>query len=275
MSATARWNVVDLAIAAVVASTVAIGVAGYRRFQSPFPQISAVVPAHVMAGVPHQLSVRGRYLHPYLRVFVSASGRAPALDPSTSSKREAPVVTTTASEIVVTLPPVPPGTYDLYLFDEFEGVALVSHPLTVDAPDYARAELTATVRFFVAAPGLAALLAPGDRDQSPSVDRTAPATEPATVTAVRVDPVLHPQFEMRMAYGDTDAVWIGGRGALQQVDVDLHVPLVKYTSDEWRYNGAPVRAGQLMDFETARFKSRGTLIAVGDPHPLGPQAPRP
>jgi hypothetical protein len=275
MPSPARWNLLDLAIVAIVTSVAAAGIAGYRRFQLPLPQISAVTPERMMAGTGRRLSVRGRYLHPALSTYVIAAGREARLDPNAATTQEAQTVTTTASELVVTLPPVSPGPFDLYLYDEFRQVAFVSKAFTVDVPTGTRAELTAIVRFFVA-PGFTTLLTNGDRDQSRWKDKDLPATDRAVVTAVRVDPVAHPQLEMRIAYsaGD-DAVWIGSRGVLQQVDVDLRVPLAKDAAGEWRYNSAPVRAGQLLDFETSRFKSRGMLIAIGEPHVLDPEVARP
>jgi len=272
----ARWNLLDVALIAILASVTAAGVAGYRRFQSPLPEISSVTPARVLAGAARPLTVHGRYLHPYLHVFVFASGRPPAMDANDPTKQEAKAAATSASQLDLILPRVSPGVYDLYVFNESQQAAFVPHAFMVDAPELARAEMTATLRFFVATES-ARLLANGDRDRSTSLDPDVPRTDGAVVTAVRIDPAAHPQLEMRIASGDPgeSAVWIGSRGTLQQVDLDLRVPLVKDASGEWRYNGAALRAGQLLQIETSRFKSRGMLIAVGEPGIADAGASRP
>lgn len=276
MSPVKRWNPFDAAAVAILASVVAVGVAGYRRFQVPEPEIWSVVPAHVVAGTGRPLSVRGRYFHPYLHTFVFASGQAPAVDAIDPARQEAKAVATTATQLDVTLPPVTPGVHDLYLFNEFQQVAFLPRAFTVDAPVYARAEMIATVRFYVAT-GSLRLLVPGDRDRSTSSDPSVPGTEGAVVTAVRTDPAEHPQLEMRIASAAAGggAVWIGSRAMQQQVDLELRVPLVKDASDEWRYNGAVLRAGQYLEIETARFRGRGMLIAVSDPEPVETQVVRP
>lgn len=275
MAPVKRWNLLDVAMVAILVSVAAVGVAGYRRFQVPVPEISSVTPARMMAGIARPFSVRGRYLQPYLHTFVFASGQTPAMNAIDPAKQEAKAVTTTATQLDVTLPPVAPGVYDVYLFNEFQQVAFVPRAFTVAAPDYARAEMIATVRFFLGAVS-ARLLAAGDRDRSTPSDPDAPRTEGAVVTAVRIDPAEYQELEMRIASaapGD-GAVWIGGRTTQRQVDLDLRVPLVKDASDEWRYNGAPLRAGQFLEIETARFKGRGMLISVGDPQPMNTQAAR-
>ncbi len=264
-----RWNLLDVAAAIVLASVATVGVAGYRRFQAPAPEIVAVTPSPVVAGKARALSVRGRHFHPYLHFFVFAAGHTPAINALDPSTQEAKAVATTATTADVTLPPVTPGVYDLYVFDEFQQVALLPRAFTVLAPTYARAEMASTVRLFVS-PGSASLLTVGERDRTTSPDPDVLRTDGALLTAVRVDPRVHEDLEMRIASGQPgdSAVWIGGRGWQQQVDLDLRVPLVQDAAGEWRYNGAPVRAGELLDIETARFKGRGTVIAVGDPHPL-------
>lgn len=270
-----RWNLLDVAIVAILASVTAAGVAGYRRLQVPVPAISSVTPARVVAGTAQTLSVRGRYLQPYLKTFVFATGHVPTMSALDPAKQEARAVTATATQLDVTLPPVTPGVYDVYLFNEFQQVAFVPRAFTVVAPEYARAEMNATVRFFLD-PVSARLVAAGDRDRStpPNPDVR---TDGALAIAVHVDPSEHQLLEMRIASSEPGdgAVWIGSRGVQRQVDIELRVPLVKDASDEWRYNGSALRAGQFLDFETARFRGRGQVIAVSDPHELTVRAVRP
>jgi len=83
-----RWNLFDVAVVAILGSVAAVGVAGYRRFQVPVPEISSVTPARVVAGTARPLSVRGRHFQPYLHAFVFASGQAPgSLGPTRSDLR--------------------------------------------------------------------------------------------------------------------------------------------------------------------------------------------
>src|SRR2546423_424601 len=98
MTSTRRWNLLDVALIGIAVSIAAIGIAGYRRFQSPLPDISSVTPSRVVAGAGRPLSVHGRYLHPYLRAFVFPSGHAPAMTAVEPAKQEARLVTTTASQ---------------------------------------------------------------------------------------------------------------------------------------------------------------------------------
>ena len=267
MPALGRWNVFDAAVIVVLASMTAAAVAGYRRFHAPVPEISEVTPAQVVAGRGRPLTVRGRSFHPYLHAFVFAAGRAPALNANEPARDEAKARAVTAAQLDLTLPAVTPGAYDLYLFDEFQQVAVLPQAFTVVAPKYARAEMTATIRFFVSGAS-ARLVAAGERDRTLPADPDAPPTEGAEVTAVRVDPSPHTTMEMRVMAGRTpdSAIWIGDRETTQQVDVELRVPLARAeAADEWGYHGAGLRAGQFFDLELARFRGRGLVIAVGEP----------
>lgn len=276
MFAVKRWNLLDVAMVAILGLIAAVGVAGYRRFQAPMPEISSVTPARVVAGAARQLSLHGRYLHPYVRAFVFEAGHALPIDAIDPAKQEAKAVTTTATRLDVRLPPVPPGVYDVYLFDEFQQVAFAAKAFTVVEPTYPHGEMTATIRFFLDA-GPGPTIAIGDRDRSTPRDSDAPRTEGAVVTAVRVDPSERQALEMWVASnGPGDgAIWMGGRGKRQQLDLDLRVPLALDASGDWRYNGAMLRAGQFLDFESGRFKGRGMVIWVSDPHPLDTEAPHP
>ena len=275
MAIVQRVNLFDLGAAVMLASLAAAGVAGYRRFQVVSPEIVSVVPPRVAAGSGRTVSVHGRYLQPYLKVFVSAAGEAPVMTAFDPSKGEARVTATTATQLDIALPPVRSGRYDLYLFNEFQRVAFVPGAFEAAAPEYPRAQMAATVRFFLDS-GPNAPVAVGERDRSTPADPDAPPTDGAVVTAVRVDPVEHPSVEMRLgsAAPGEGTVWLGSRAAYRRIDLDLRVPLARDAAGEWLYHGATIRAGQSFAMETARLNTRGTVITVGDPEPQDGQGAR-
>jgi hypothetical protein len=260
-----RFTLFDAAVILALVVGAAFGVAAYRRFQMPAPRVSEVTPPRVVSGGGRHLSVHGRYLQPFLRVFVQPAGVQATLNTLENLEHQAKADVVTATRLDVTLPDVTPGAYDLYIFNEFQQVAFVPQAFTVVEPDFRRATMTATLRLFLPA-GAPAPVVVGDRDASKPLAADATRTGGATVTAVRVDAARHDDLEMRLAHDAEDGtLWMGTRGVSQQVDVDLRVPLVMDLPDTWRYNGAIVRAGEVMSFETPRLIARGRIVWVSEP----------
>ena len=264
-----RTTLLDLALIAVVIAAAGFGVAAYRRFQIPPPTVSSVSPLRVPPGTNRRLTIRGEHFEPFLHILVTPSGRPFRMEMIDRLAQEARIVAVTATEAEVTLPEVSAGPHDLYVFDEFQQVAVVQNAFIVAAPVYPRATMTATVRFLVY-PSVAALFKAGERDASVPVDPDVPAGEGALVAGVRLDPALREELEMRLAqhFPGDGYIWMGNRSAKQQVDLELQVPLVMDVPGVWRYKGARLRAGELMPFASARLAAQGLIVHVGDPEPL-------
>lgn len=99
-----RWNFIDVLVGVLVLAIGPLGYAGFLLFRSPDPKITAIQPAEVLEGPNQRVVVRGENLRPYLRVsFDNAQGRTFLFQDSTKAE--------------VDLNVMPPGTYDVVLYD--------------------------------------------------------------------------------------------------------------------------------------------------------------
>ncbi len=117
-----RINAIDAAVAAVVIVLAPVAYAAYLLFRPAPVKIIGVEPARVPANQVTRVQVRGEHLRPYLRAqFGSEQVHSFLIDTPTVGQME--------------VPKMPPGSYDLTLFDEAEQIAELKGALTVLAPD--------------------------------------------------------------------------------------------------------------------------------------------
>lgn len=100
-----RLNVVDAIVAVLLLALIPLGYASYGLFRTPFPVLTSVEPAVVTYGTNMQFKVHGENLKPYLRVSLGIhQGRNFLFHDSTEAQVE--------------LFDMPPGVYDVILYDQ-------------------------------------------------------------------------------------------------------------------------------------------------------------
>jgi IPT/TIG domain len=144
-----RWNFIDAVVAVLVLGLIPVGYAAYALFRTPLPVITSVEPAEVVEGPNQRITVRGVNLRPYLRVsFNTNQGATFLFEDSTKA--------------VVDLHPMPPGTYDVVLYDFSQERHRLPGALTVrPAGVLPQSEVMVAGRFINLTPASAALLKPG------------------------------------------------------------------------------------------------------------------
>jgi hypothetical protein len=99
-----RWNFVDAIVVVLLLAIGPVGYAAYVLFRTPDPTLSAIEPAEVVQGSNQRVTVRGTNLRPYLRVsFDAHQGRSFLFQDTTRAE--------------IDLNEMPPGTYDVVLYD--------------------------------------------------------------------------------------------------------------------------------------------------------------
>lgn len=99
-----RINVIDALVGILVLGLVPLAYGAYLLFRTPPPQLVAVEPAELVNGPNLRVSIRGENLRPYMRVsFNGLQGNS--------------FIFRNTSEALVDLNPMPPGVYDVVLYD--------------------------------------------------------------------------------------------------------------------------------------------------------------
>jgi hypothetical protein len=143
-----RINLIDAAVLLFIAVLIPLGYGAYALFHVPSPRLSAVVPNTLgfSRGVEQRVGLEGQHLRPFLRAkFGSVNATNYAL--------------LTADSAEIRFVDLPPGTFDLVLYDESHEVARLPGALTI---------LPLPV------------LMTGSFDPSPAVDRLAPGVKLGT-----------------------------------------------------------------------------------------------
>ena len=114
-----RLNLVDAAVAALVLVLLPAAYGAYVLFREPLPKLTAVVPAVARRSPMLQVEVRGENLRPYMRVsFNDVQGRTFLFNNPKSA--------------VVQAVELPPGKYDVVLYDYGQEVWRLPGALTVE-----------------------------------------------------------------------------------------------------------------------------------------------
>jgi len=141
-----KINLIDLALLVFVLLLVPLGYGAYLLFRTPAPQLLGVSPNPLPFTKGEQRVVlKGEHLRPFLRATV---GKKDA--------RNFLVASPQAAEIV--FDELPPGTYDVALFDPSEQIAQLPNALTIAPPPAAPIQL---VGRFVGPNSAASTLAAG------------------------------------------------------------------------------------------------------------------
>ena len=118
-----RFNLIDLAAIIVVVVLLPMGYVAYRVFRQPSPVIASITPSTMSVDSSRRVRLGGRYFRPYLSAFVTKTNEPYAIPERLAETTRASFLIETPTVVEMQLPIVPPGTYDLYLYDEGREVA--------------------------------------------------------------------------------------------------------------------------------------------------------
>jgi hypothetical protein len=114
-----RFNLVDAAVGVLLLVLLPAAYGAYRLFKEPVPTLTGVYPNVLRQGPNLQVEVRGTNFRPYMRVsFSDVQGRTFLFNNPTSA--------------VVQLADMPPGKYDIVLYDYMQEVARMRGGFTLE-----------------------------------------------------------------------------------------------------------------------------------------------
>lgn len=146
-----RFNLVDAAVGLLLLVLLPAAYGAYRLFREPLPTLTGVYPDVLRQGPNLQVEVRGTNFRPYMRVsFNGLQGRTFLFNSPTSA--------------VVQLADIPPGKYDVILYDYMQEVARIPGGFTLEtqpAPPMITVDVSGVLTSLT--PDQVAKLAPGHR----------------------------------------------------------------------------------------------------------------
>ncbi|MGE3189127.1 MAG: DUF4330 family protein [Vicinamibacterales bacterium] len=250
-----RVNAVDALVVVFVLLLVPLAYASYVLFRMPPPVVSAVTPSMLPSSGPRIIHVTGDGFVPYLRAFfgkhdepLAVAGRNPA------ATQGAYLLETPVSADIRVPEELPPGDYDLYLFDETRQVAAYPSAFTVPEPSIEDHTYEVLVRFIIS-PEIVPLLQVGQ------VDTTVDPATPESAEIVRLEISKEPanQFEMSMAR--TEPQYFGAFVPATVVRATVRVRAREYNG-VLRFQTEPLRAGERFRFQTRDYLIRGTVLRL-------------
>src|SRR5262249_1886960 len=113
-----RVNLIDAAAALLLFVMIPVAYGAYLLFRNPPPKLTSISPATLYAGPNQRVRIQGINLRPFMRVSFSATqGVTFAIDSTTSAQVE--------------VPDLPPGKYDVVLYDYRQEVDRLPKALTI------------------------------------------------------------------------------------------------------------------------------------------------
>lgn len=113
-----RLNLVDAIAAVLVVGLVPLAYGAFVLFRTPSPRLVAVEPNTVVDGPNLRVSVKGENLRPYMRIsFNNVQGNS--------------FIFRNTGEALVDLNPMPPGVYDVVLYDHAQERARLANAFTL------------------------------------------------------------------------------------------------------------------------------------------------
>ena len=129
-----RWNLLDLALLVLLVGLIPLGFAAYALFREQPPRIVSVTPDHLQYSQEFRVTIRGENLRPYMRV---SAGTLQARDFYFKSTEEAEVPFAS----------IPPGQYDIVLYDQAQERFRLPKALTVAPSGLPATEIVAVGAF--------------------------------------------------------------------------------------------------------------------------------
>jgi hypothetical protein len=123
-----RWNLLDAALVILFLVLLPVVYGAYVLFRTPPPRLTAVEPGSLVAGNDLRVLVKGENLRPYMRVsFGNVQGNS--------------FIFRNTSEALVDLNPMPPGEYDVILFDNAQERSRLAKAFTLVPPPLPASEV--------------------------------------------------------------------------------------------------------------------------------------
>ena len=129
-----RWNLLDVAVAVLIVGLIPLGYTAYLLFREQAPRLVSIAPQQVQQAPEFHLTIKGENLRPYMRV---SAGTQQARDFYFKSTEEAEVPFAS----------MPPGTYDIVLFDQAQERFRLPNALTVSPSALPSTEIVAIGAF--------------------------------------------------------------------------------------------------------------------------------
>ena len=129
-----RWNLLDLALLVLILGLIPLGYAAYMLFRDQPPRIVSVTPTLIQQAPEFRLTIKGENLRPYMRVSAGNQQGREFLFKSTE-------------EADIPFPAMPPGTYDIVLYDQAQERFRVPNALTISPTGVPATEIVAIGAF--------------------------------------------------------------------------------------------------------------------------------
>jgi hypothetical protein len=113
-----RVNLIDGVVAAVIVLMIPLAVGAYLLFRNPRPKLTNIAPATLYQGPNLRIGIGGKNLRPFMRVSFNTTQGLTFMIGSTE-------------HAAVDLPDLPPGVYDVVLFDYMQEVDRLPKALTI------------------------------------------------------------------------------------------------------------------------------------------------
>jgi hypothetical protein len=113
-----RVNLIDAFVAIVILVLIPVAYAAYLLFRTPVPKLSSISPTRLYQGHNLKIEIEGTNLRPFMRVAFNRQIGKSFLIGSTKFA-------------LVDLPDLPPGTYDVVLYDYMQEVDRLPKALTI------------------------------------------------------------------------------------------------------------------------------------------------
>ena len=113
-----RVNLIDALAAIAIVLVIPLSYGAYLLFRTPPAKLAGVAPTTLYQGPNLRVGINGRNLRPFMRVtFNDVQGRTFMIASTTNA--------------AIDLPDLPPGTYDVVLYDHMEEVDRLKKALTI------------------------------------------------------------------------------------------------------------------------------------------------
>lgn len=129
-----RWNLLDVGLLVLIAGLVPMGYAAYVLFREQPPRIITVSPNQVEQNTEFRLMIKGQNLRPYMRASAGVN-QASEFHFKSTEEAELP------------FQGLPPGTYDVILYDQAQERVRLTNGLTVTPSSLPPTEIVAIGAF--------------------------------------------------------------------------------------------------------------------------------
>lgn len=126
-----KINLIDALVVAIGLGLIPLAYGAILLFRLPTPIVASVEPSRMTQGVPTILQLTGEYLRPFLRARL---GKGEFGEASWEGYESSGFLVQSPTFAEVKVPDLPPGIYDLVLFDQATELVRVSRALTVVIP---------------------------------------------------------------------------------------------------------------------------------------------